>query len=385
MLTLKTQLETHLKERYAQLLEAKEKGTRIIGYFPGNYVPEELIVASGAVPLCLIEGGDAPPLDASSSVIPQVFCPFARTQIGERLLKRNPYYRMMDLFIAPITCQHLRKVAEIWEYNDDMDIFKLGIPHQTGHDFEIAYFTDRLKALTDKLEMCTGNRITRTKIAQAIDLYNRMRALLRGISLLRQADSPSIDGLDFVELNHASLYADPEFMVDFLESVYSRLRTGASGLKPDAPRLLLIGPNIAAQDYKVLEMVRKCGGNIVIEEIFEGIRYYWPTIDNNGEPLAVLAESYLKDRVPPAFMRYASKPRLDFALRLIEDFKVAGVIWYGLRGCETYDAESFYFSRSMADRGIPMLVLESDYGVAGTGQMEVRVDAFMEMLKGELV
>lgn len=385
MLTLKMQLETHLKERYAQLLEAKEKGARIIGYFPGNYVPEELIVASGAIPLCLIEGGDAPPLDASSSLMPQVFCPFARTQIGERLLKRNPYYQMMDMLIAPITCQHLRKVAEIWEYNGDMDIFKLGIPHQTDHDFEIAYFADRLKALMDTLELCTGNRITRTKIARAIDLYNRMRALLRGISLLRQADSPSIDGLDFVKLNHASLYADPEFMVDFLESVYSGLKTGDSGLKPDAPRLLLIGPNIAAQDYTVLEMVRKSGGNIVIEEIYEGIRYYWPTIDNNGEPLAVLAESYLKDRVPPAFMRYASKPRLDFVLRLIEDFKVAGVIWYGLRGCETYDAESFYFSRNMADRGIPMLILESDYGGAGTGQMEVRVDAFMEMLKGELI
>jgi len=46
-------LATYLKDRPAQLIEAKNNGVKIIGYFPGNYVPEEIIYASGAVPLCL--------------------------------------------------------------------------------------------------------------------------------------------------------------------------------------------------------------------------------------------------------------------------------------------------------------------------------------------
>jgi hypothetical protein len=40
-------LATHLKNRPEQLREAKKTGTKIIGYFPGNYVPEEIIYASG--------------------------------------------------------------------------------------------------------------------------------------------------------------------------------------------------------------------------------------------------------------------------------------------------------------------------------------------------
>ena len=117
-------LAEHLKDRTAQLEKARGGGKKIIGYFPGDYVPEELIVAAGAVPLCLISAGDASSLEASLAAIPNLFCPFARTQVGEKLLKRDPYYRMVDMLVAPITCQHLKKTAEIWEYHGE------GRPHQ---------------------------------------------------------------------------------------------------------------------------------------------------------------------------------------------------------------------------------------------------------------
>ena len=127
-------LATYLKDRPAQLEEAKKKGVKIVGYFPGNYVPEEIIYASGAVPLCLIHGANPHPADVGLSLAPHVICPFSRTQLGERLLKENPYYHMMDMLVAPITCQHLKKVAEIWEYNREVEMFKLGIPQQYSND-----------------------------------------------------------------------------------------------------------------------------------------------------------------------------------------------------------------------------------------------------------
>jgi benzoyl-CoA reductase/2-hydroxyglutaryl-CoA dehydratase subunit BcrC/BadD/HgdB len=380
----KERLALHLRDRPAQLKEAKENGMKIIGYFPGNYVPEELIIAAGAVPICLVDGGDTAPVEASLSAIPHIFCPFARTQIGERMLKRNPYYDMIDMFVAPITCQHLKKVAEIWEYYGDIEIFKLGVPHQGNNDFELEYFTDRLRVLKDRLEALTGNEITAGGINKAIELYNRMRGLLSKISLMRRDPSVPFDALDFVKLNHASYYADPTVMVDILESASEALQGQASVAEAEAPRLILIGPNIGYGDYKLLELVTEAGGSIVIEEIYEGMRYYWSTIDTTGDPLDALAKGYLQDRVPPAFMRYSTKPRFDFALKLIRDFSVSGVIWYELLGCETYDAESYYFSQKMEEQKIPMLILESDYGMAGVGQMKIRIEAFIEMVKGGL-
>ena len=375
-------LAIHLRERASQLKEAKNKGVKIIGYFPGNYVPEELIYASGAIPLCLINGGDSQPAEAALSVVPQVICPFARAQVGERLLGKNPYYSMIDMLVAPITCQHLKKVAEVWEYNGDLEIFKLGIPHQHNNDFELEYFADRLRALKDRLQAFTGNEITDEKINEAIVLYNRMRELLKNISLLRRTSPSLLSALDFVKLNHASLYADPAFMVGFLDSVYHELKDKQQVAETDAPRILIIGPNIGYGDYKILELVEEAGGDIVIEEIGEGIRYYWNKIESKGDLLESLARGYLVDRVPCAFMRYSTGKRLDFALKLIKDFDVAGIIWYQLLCCETYDSESYFFSQKMGERNIPMLILESDYSTADTGQLKTRIEAFIEILSG---
>jgi benzoyl-CoA reductase/2-hydroxyglutaryl-CoA dehydratase subunit BcrC/BadD/HgdB len=375
-------LAAYLRDRPAELLEAKRKGVKIVGYFPGNYVPEELITASGAVPLCLVNCGDTPQIEASLSVMPYIFCPFSQTQVGERLLKRNPYYDMIDMLVAPITCQHLKKVAEIWEYYGDIEIFKLGIPHQHDSDFELEYYADRLRALRERLQVFTGNEITDRKISSAIGLYNRMRELLKEISLMRRSSPSPLSALEFAKLNHDSFYADPTFMVDILESASHDLRKKPTDTETDAPRLLIIGPNIGYGDYKVLELVKEVGGEIVIEEVCEGIRYYWHTVDNSGDPIESLAKTYLRDRVPCAFMRYSAKKRLDFALKLIKDFNVSGVIWYELRGCETYDAESYFFAQRMGERNIPMLILESEYGMTDIGQIRTRVEAFIEIVKG---
>ena len=375
-------LTAHLKDRPAHLKEAKKSGTKIVGYFPGSYVPEELIYASGAIPLCLVDGGSNLPVEAASSVLPRIACPFVRAQAGEMILKRNPYYGMLDMVVAPITCQHLKKVAEIWDYFGDIEVFKLGIPHRYDGALELDYFITRLNALKGRLQTLTGNEITSDKIGGAIELYNRMRELFKKISLTRRSSSPSISALDFIKLNHASFHADPNFMVDVLDSLYQKLNKGDQDSAVEAPRLLLVGPNIANGDYGILELVESAGGEIVVEEVCEGIRYYWQSIDNKGDLIRSLARGYLQERLPGAFMRYASKKRLDFALKLIKDFNVSGVIWYELLYCETYDSESYFFAQKLNEHNIPMLKLESEYGEANVGQIKIRIDAFIELVKG---
>lgn len=375
-------LNTYLEHRPEQLKDLKQSGTKVIGYFPGNYVPEELIYASGAVPLCLINGGNPAAAETGLSVFPQIICPFARSQVGERLLNQKSIYNMLDMVVAPITCQHLKKVAEFWEYTGELEIFKLGVPHQRGGDTERDYFAGRLKALKDRLEAFTKNEITDEKIIDSIRLYNRMRELIKEISRLRQNISTPVNFMNFLKLNHASFFADPEFMVDFLESVYQELKVEHVSAAQDSPRILLIGPNIGYGDYRVPELIMEAGGEIVIEEICEGTRYYWRDIDHSGDLFQSLARGYLEERVPCAYMRNSTRTRFDFSLKLIEDFAVDGVIWYEILCCETYDAESYYYVQKLAERDIPMLILESDYGTGDTSQMKTRIEAFIEIVKG---
>ena len=49
------------RDRLHELIEPRKEGKKVIGYTPGGYLPEELVLASGAIPVCLIRGGDRSP------------------------------------------------------------------------------------------------------------------------------------------------------------------------------------------------------------------------------------------------------------------------------------------------------------------------------------
>jgi benzoyl-CoA reductase/2-hydroxyglutaryl-CoA dehydratase subunit BcrC/BadD/HgdB len=375
-------LQKHLLHRTAGLLAAKERGQKVVGYLPGGYVPEEIIHAAGAVPLCLFRGGDYRTAETALSVLPGVICPFARSQVTEMALRSNPYYRVVDLVVAPITCQHLKEVVELWEYRGDIPVFKLGVPHQQG-DIEKDYFADRLRVLARKLGQFTGKEVTAENLEDAMLLYDRMRTLLYKIGLMRRAPASPIKTRDFVELNHASFHADPAYMVLELERLKTELEADHEVMQDGTgrPRLLLMGPNLAHGDTAILDLIETSGGDVVVEEFFEGMRVFQSTAAD-GDPYYRLACSYLRGRLPPAFMRSSTEKRVEFVLGLVEDFAVSGVIWYELLCCETYDQESYVFFRELSGRGVPMLIIESDYSSLDTGPLRTRLGAFMELLEG---
>lgn len=375
------ELNLHLKNRPTQLREAKKKGAKVVGYFPGNYVPEEMIYASGAVPICLA-AVSARHSNAALNEVPDIICPFARAQIGQKLLGTDEYYAITDLVIAPLVCVHMKETAEIWEYYGGTEIFKLGVPHQYDSDFGLTYYIDRLQVLKDRLQDLTGNSITDDKLAGAIDLYNRIRTSLRNIASLRRNPHPPINAIEFVKLNHASFFADPSFYAEVLERLYERLKMKQQPDDIGLPRLLLVGPNVSCGDYSILELVESAGGSIVTEEIFEGVKHYFRNIKKDDDLVKSLAIGYLRDRVPSALMRSSAAIRFAYVMKLIKEYDVQGVIWYQLANCEVYDTESYFFAQKIKEHNIPIIVLESDYEVAGLRQLRLRIEAFLEQIKG---
>lgn len=375
-------LETHIANRVSELGGIKAAGGKVVGYLPGSYVPEEIIYASGAVPVCLCEAGEMGSVEASSSFIPRNFCSFVRAQVGEKSLGKSAHYGLVDLVVAPVACQHLKKMAEIWEYDAGMPLLKLGVPLANTGDPDLDYYAGQLRKLRARLQKLTGNAIDDQTLLAAIGSYNAMREAFRKISSLRRSQNAPIDSLAFLKLQHASLYADPAVMTKALESTYESLAGDSGSGATEGPRLLLAGPNVCPGDYKVVDLVQAAGGSIVVEFVDEGVRNYWRDIDTAGDPIEALARGYLRDSVPCAFMIESARTRLDFALDLIADFSVAGAIWYELLGCETYDSEGYWFARQLENHDIPVLIIESDYGMSDVGTLTTRVEAFIEMVKG---
>jgi benzoyl-CoA reductase/2-hydroxyglutaryl-CoA dehydratase subunit BcrC/BadD/HgdB len=371
-------LLSHLTTRLADLRKAREEGRKIIGYTPGGYLPEELVLASGAIPICLIRGGDHSAVELAGAYICHWIDTFCRSQIGLALSGDDPYYSILDLLVIPITDNHIRAISDTLDYHTDIEVFPFGVPHLKEKS-TLSYYLHGITRLKAKLEEVTGDEITESKLKKALSLCNRERELLRDISLMRKSDPVPIGCRDFVTLNHGSLRADKEVMVEILESVSSELRKQDTP-SHQAPRILLTGSTLALGDYRVLDLIEEAGGAVVIEEFAEGIRPYWESIRPDGNLMGALADGYFTRRVPPAWFRPGNERR-TFLVKLARDFNVSGVIWYQLMYRESYKIESYFFPNMLKrEAGLPMLTLESDYDPAETDHLQTRIETFIEMI-----
>jgi len=372
-------LSDHLATRLIELTHMQGKGTKLIGYTPGGYMPEELVYACGAIPVGLIRGGDPEPVAESAAYVPRFIDTFCRSQIGYRMLGEEPLYQMIDLLVVPVTDHNIKAIADCFNFFADANVFRFGVPHQKDeHAFE--YYLAGLHKLKEKLEEFTGNKIENGRLRESIDLCNKMRALLREISLLRLSEQPPITGQEFVRLNHASFVADKTVLISVLESIHEELKKRPTA-SPKGPRILLTGSTLAMGDYKVLDMTEEAGAAIVVEEFAEGIRHYWENVQVNGDLMEALADRYFRRRMPPAWFR-PSRERLDYLIELAKDFNVDGIIWYQLMYRSSYDIQSFYFEKILKkELDIPMLKIESDYDVSERGPLRTRIETFVEIIK----
>ena len=70
---------------------------------------------------------------------------------------------------------------------------------------------------------------------------------------------------------------------------------------------------------------------------------------------------------------------------MIKEFresKAQGIINYSLQFCHTYNIEEIRIRQACEQEGIPYLFIESDYSAEDIGQLQTRIEAFLEQIEG---
>jgi len=370
-----------VRTRPEQLKEQKDNGIKIVGYV-GRFVPEELISASGALPYLLCRGGEPEPPDAVIPYMLRFMSPYSRSQIGYHLLGIDPVVPMLDLIVVQCSDCHESRLADLFEYFK-LPTVRLGVPQDWRKSISRDYYYKGLVRLKQMLEGLSGNDISEEKLKESRGSLDKVRGLLSKISLLRKAQPPSIGGDDFIRLNHATFYCDPEVLIRKLNVLYEELQRRKSVFSGDAPRILLAGHVVGVGDYVVPKLIEDSGGVIAVEFLDEGIRHCAQNAKTDGDPMGSLAETYYLRMTPPSIFQPAWEKRIEYIKRLINDYRIDGVIWYELSFEEIYDLECSVISKVMSQMNIPFLKLESSYEYSreAIGPLTTRVESFIESLK----
>lgn len=368
--------------RIREIMAAKKQGQIVVGNFC-VFVPEELTLAVGGISVGLCAGSQAPIADAEK-VLPRNICPLVKSAYGYALTKSSPYFQVVDFVCGETTCDAKKKT---WELMDrEISTYVMEIP-QMKREKDRSLWLDEIKDFKSKLETLSKRTITAESLANAIEIMNRKRAALQRLNSLRYHRPTPISGRDALLVEQIAFYDDPvrfskkvNVLCDELEN---RVRDGIFAAPVKAPRVMISGSPMALPNWKIHNLVEGAGAVVVNEESCVGTRYFSDQVASVASDLdlqlAALTERYMKINCA------CFTPNQDRIEQIIRECRASyadGIIHYSLQFCHTYIIEAVRVREACVREGIPFLGIESDYSTEDTGQLQTRIEAFLEQIGG---
>ena len=368
--------------RIKELVDEKAAGRKIIGSYC-VFVPEEIVLAANATLVGLCSGADFATEDVEK-LLPRNTCALIKSSFGFKIGKVCPYLESADMIVGENTCDGKKKAYEsLGNLVDNLYIMDLPqVKSENGRHLLKAEY-QRFQAAVEKL---TGVSITADSLKTAIQTVNAKRAAIHRLSLLRKADPAPISGLDALLANQVFFYDNParftESVNKICDELEKRIDNGQGVFPEKTPRILVSGCPQAVPNWKLPMIVENTGAVIVGEESCVGERGTRNLTDESGETVDEMIDAIVDRHFKVDCAIFTPNPdRLEHIQQMVADYKVDGVIHYGLQFCQPYLMESIPVEKALEDKQIPCLRIETDYSMEDMGQLKTRVEAFVEQLK----
>jgi len=318
----------------------------------------------------------------AEELVPRGTCALIKSFIGFKLSRLCPYIESCDMIVGETTCDGKKKAYEA--FAPHAPLYVMEVP-QTKSEAARALWRAEIVRFKERLEELTGKAITVDALKAAMKTVNARRRVLQRLNALRAADPAPISGRDALLINQISFYDDPERFTakigELCDELEARVAKGQGVAPAGTPRLLLSGCPMAVPNWKLPYVVESSGAVIVGEESCIGTRNTRDLVDETPATmdglLDALAERYMK--IDCACFT-PNDERMDNVAALAASQKADGVVHYALMFCQPYAHEAMKLGHTLADKGVPMLALETDYSMEDVEQLKTRVEAFVEMV-----
>jgi len=358
---------------------AKAQGRPIVGIMC-EFTPREIVLAAGAVPVCLCGGSDAT-IPVAEQHLPSNLCPLIKSTFGYHMAGRNPFLKWADLVVAETTCDGKKKMFELMAETKPMHVLEL--PQKADDPDALAHWIAEVRKLKEHLERRFATPIGADRLREAIRLMNGERELRRRLADLMAADPPPLTGRQLLEFKSiiSGLPADFEQYRQALELLgKAGNEGGATCRKPTPPRVLLTGVPTVHGAERVLEIIEGAGAVVVCQENCTGLKPILEDVDEDApDPLEAIARKYFH---LPCSVMTPNQRRLDSLRALTARFRPQCVIELVWQACLTYDVESHRVRRLVEEElRLPYLKITTDYSPSDSARLRARVEALLELVR----
>jgi benzoyl-CoA reductase/2-hydroxyglutaryl-CoA dehydratase subunit BcrC/BadD/HgdB len=367
-----------------QIHTAKAKGIPIAGIYC-VFAPGELIRAAGAVPIGLC-GKEEGPIPAAETDLPAALCPLIKSSYGYALTKACPFFEAADFIIGETTCDGKKKMFELLGQRKPVHLMHL--PYNQTLPAAVAYWHEEMRRLQSRLEEQTDCCVSNDALREQIRLHNRMRRAFQRLIRRNRPGRKPVAGMRFLPvLESKGFVVDMPGFVDMLERLAAEWEAEAGDEDPflsAAPRVLLTGTPLGRGSEKVLRLLENAGATVVAMENCTGIKsIYRLTEEDSEEPLLAIARYYLDT---PCACMTPNQGRIELILHLIRELGANAVVDLSWQCCHPYQIEAVPLKQALHAHGdLPLLHISTDYSGSDQGQLEVRIEAFLELVREKIM
>jgi benzoyl-CoA reductase/2-hydroxyglutaryl-CoA dehydratase subunit BcrC/BadD/HgdB len=367
--------------RIQEMMDAKSEGRPVVGTFC-VYVPEEIIQAANGVCIGLCGGSQGSIADAEK-ILPRNICPMVKSAFGFKVGRICPLFQAVDFVYGETTCDAKKKT---WELLDEyVPTHVMEIP-QMKRERDKRLWIEEVKDFKRSIEERVGKEVSETDLQSGIETLNRKREAMQRLNSLRHHDPSPISGRDMLLIQQIAFYDIPERYTEkvheLCDELELRIADSNFSAQQGTPRVMVSGTPMALPNWKLHNIIEGAGAIVVNEESCIGTRYYKDTIDTQGasmdEMIEKLTERYMKI---DCSCFTPNDDRIDQVIKEYRDSGAQGIIDYCLQFCHTYNIEAVKLREACAKEGIPFMAIESDYSPEDVGQLQTRVEAFLEQIQ----
>ncbi|OIP09475.1 MAG: benzoyl-CoA reductase, bzd-type, subunit N [Betaproteobacteria bacterium CG2_30_68_42] len=340
-----------------------------------TYTPEELLIAAGMLPVRVL--GAHEPQNVTEPHVFGMFCPFCRDSLAQGLLNRFDYAEGVTLTQS---CIQYRQSFASWRMHVPTVKWDYYVPMpnevQSRHA-RLAHYGE-VKKFRDFLGKLTGQPLSEEALAEAVEVVNENRRLLRQLFDYRKQPNPNVTGLEALYASLSAQFVDKREHNALLRKVLAALPSRRLE-RPEGVRVMTIGSE--NDDCGFMAMIESVGATIVIDDQCSGTRYFWNEAKPNGDPIKAIADRYI-DRPACPTKDYPAHTRFDHVLGLAKDYNARAAIFLQQKFCDPHEGDYPDLKRHLEANGIPTLFLEFDI-TNPLGPFRIRVEAFLETLSEE--
>ncbi len=367
------------EDPYTYLKQWKEKTDgKIISCF-GMHIPEEIVHASGMIPVIAWRSNE--PVTLGHSHVATFNCGLTRSFIDD--LVKDKLGFLYGIVINRI-CLQTQGMPFILEQNVNIPYVEyLSLPALYQGAPIRAYLLEEMERFKKSLEAFSGKTITTDNMNSSIQTYNTNRRLLDTIYNIRRKTPGILKAKEMLHIVHSSMLMPKEDNNELLKSVIDELSSRQVATIGENPiRVIIYGGLCQTPNTEILDLIEASNMVIVDDDIFVGSKYFAKPVGVCDNPIEALADVYLNNTPPCPTKGDYKTDWTDFLIDMAEKNNAQGIITLLIKYCPPHMCYYPDIKNKLSQKGIPELLIEVEHEVVSFEQIKTRLQTFAEIIQG---